>query len=133
MWAVQSLNAVVDDGFHASFIVNLLRGTGRYNIIFMKAFLLQLIALASLFTSCSSSKTIGFHCEEQQVEIYINDEYAGRGLVNYRLPKNMESVKVSCMQDGKEIYTRTFYVKGKKGQLFDLQIPKDYRYSSKPY
>lgn len=115
------------------FIINPLRGTGRYNIVVMKAFLLQLIALAPLFTSCSSSKTIGFHCEEQQVEIYINDEYAGRGLVNYRLPKSMESVKVSCMQDGKEIYTRTFYVKGKKGQLFDLQIPKDYRYSSKPY
>lgn len=99
----------------------------------MKFFLLPLIALVALSTSCSSSKTIGFHCEEQQVEIYINDEYAGRGLVNYRLPKSMESVKVSCMQDGKEIYTRTFHIKGKKGQLFELQIPKDYRYSSKPY
>lgn len=99
----------------------------------MKVFLLPLIILATLFVSCSSSKTVGFHCEEQHVEIYINDEYAGRGLVYYRLPKNMESIKVSCMQDGKEVYTRTYYVKGKKGQLFDLQIPKDYRYSNKPY
>ena len=46
---------------------------------------------------------------------------------------SVAGVTVLAVQDGKEIYTRTFYVKGKKGQLFDLQIPKDYRYSSKPY
>lgn len=91
---------------------------------------LCIIALAILSISCSTSKTIGFNCEEQQVEIYINDEYVGRGLVYYKLPKSTETVKVSCMQDGKEVYTRTFYVKGKKGQLFDLQIPQDYRYST---
>lgn len=92
-----------------------------------------LFASVFLLISCSSSKVLGFYCEEQQVDIYVNDEYVGRGLVNYQVPKSMESVKVSCWQDGDEIYTRTFYVKGKKGQLFELNIPKDYRYSSKPY
>lgn len=99
----------------------------------MKVLVLLLFVLLIQLTSCSTSKTIGIHCEEQQVEIYINDEYVGRGLVYYKLPKSMESIKVSCMQDGKELYTRTFYVKGKKGEVFDLQIPKDYRYSNKPY
>ena len=39
-------------------------------------------------------------------------------------------IKVSCRENGVEIYNRNYYVKGRKNQLFELNIPKDYRYSS---
>ncbi len=97
----------------------------------MKKFSFLLFCLYCI--SCSPTKTIGFHCEEQHVEIYVDGNYLGRGLVNYTLPRKQENVQVSCWENGKEIYTRTFYVKGKKETLYELQIPKDYRYSNKPY
>ena len=57
-------------------------------------------------------------------------ENAGRGLIHYIVPKGDDYINVSCRENGIEIYSRTFYVKGKKNQLFELAIPKDYRYSS---
>lgn len=85
----------------------------------------------STFTSCSTSKEISFLCDDEQIEMYINDEYAGKGLVKVTVSGNTENVKVSCRENGMEIYSRTFYVKNKdKEQLYELSIPKDYRYSS---
>lgn len=69
-------------------------------------------------------------CDEQQIEIYIDDEYVGRGLVNYTVPKGQDYVNVSCRDNGIEVYSRSLYIKDKKNQLIELTIPKDYRYSS---
>ncbi len=54
-------------------------------------------------------------------------------LVHITVPKSREYINVSCRENGMEIYHKRFSVKGRKGQLFELQIPKNYRYSSKPY
>lgn len=89
-----------------------------------------LVALSMEFSSCATNIPISILCNEQHVEIYINEEYVGRGLVNYIIPKGTDYINVSCRENGFEIYNRNYYVKGKKHQLFELNIPKDYRYSS---
>lgn len=92
------------------------------------------IVFAAIITvslcSCASSIPVTLLCEEQQIEIYIDGEYAGRGLVHYIVPKGNEYINVSCRESGIEIYSRNFYVKGKKNYLYELKIPEDYRYSS---
>ena len=89
-----------------------------------------LLIISISLGSCATSIPVSLLCNEQQIEIYVNDEYVGRGLVNYIVPKGTEYIKVSCKENGMEIYSRSYYVKGKKNQLFELTIPKDYRYSS---
>lgn len=87
----------------------------------------------STLTSCSSPKTLALSCQERQIEIYVDDEYLGRDLVYYTIPKGQEYIEVSCREKGVEIYHRRIYVKYQKGNLIELQIPKHYKYSSKPY
>lgn len=97
----------------------------------MKAKPLFITAIATIgMSSCASSIPISLLCEEQQIEIYVDNEYAGRGLVHYEVPKGNDYINVSCRENGIEVYQRNFYVKGKKNRLFELRIPKDYRYSS---
>ena len=84
-------------------------------------------------SSCSSTKTIGLTCQERQIEIYVDDEYLGRDLVYYTVPKNRQYIEVSCRENGMEVYHRRINVKDRKGSLIELQIPKNYKYSSKPF
>ncbi len=96
--------------------------------------LFSLVTVMTLgFCSCASSKTISLVCQERQIEIYVDDEYLGRDLVYCTIPKNREYIEVSCRENGMEVYHRRINVKNRKGELIELQIPKNYRYSSKPY
>ena len=84
-------------------------------------------------TSCSSAKTIALSCQERQIEIYVDDEYLGRDLVYYTVPKGREYIEISCRENGIEVYHRRINVRSKNGNLIELQIPKNYKYSNKPY
>ncbi|MDE6091392.1 MAG: hypothetical protein K2G41_11945 [Duncaniella sp.] len=84
-------------------------------------------------SSCSSTKTIGFTCQERQIEIYVDDEYLGRDLVYYTVPKGREYIEVSCRDNGIEVFRRRISVNDSKGILIELQIPKNYKYSTKPF
>ena len=84
-------------------------------------------------TSCSSAKTIALSCQERQIEIYVDDEYLGRDLVYYTVPKGREYIEISCRENGIEVYHRRINVRSKNGNLIELQIPKKYKYSNKPY
>ncbi len=88
---------------------------------------------AALLAGCTTARLVHLSCPENTVEIYVNDEYAGRNLVQYTVPAGCQYIEVSCRQDGVEIYGRRYYVKGMKSSLIELQIPKNYRYSDKPY
>ena len=83
--------------------------------------------------SCSAPKTIAFSCNERQIEIFIDDEYLGRDLVYYTVPNGRKHLEVSCRENGIEVYHRRINVDGKNGKLIELQIPKHYKYSNKPY
>ena len=77
---------------------------------------------------------MSFTCQERQIEIYVDNEYLGRDLVNYTVPKGRTYIDVSCRENGLEVYHRRINVKDRKNNtLIELQIPKNYRYSSKPY
>ena len=77
---------------------------------------------------------MSFTCQERQIEIYVDDEYLGRDLVSYTVPKGRTYIDVSCRENGLEVYHRRINVKDRKNNiLIELQIPKNYRYSSKPY
>lgn len=84
-------------------------------------------------SSCSSTKTIGLTCQERQIEIYVDDEYLGRDLVYYTISNGREYIEVSCRENGMEVYHRRINVTDRKGTLIELQIPKNYKYSSKPF
>lgn len=93
---------------------------------------IAVITIAGL-SSCSSTKTIGLSCQERQIEIYVDDDYLGRDLAYYTVPKGREYIEVSCRDNGVEVYHRRINVKDRNGSLIELQIPKNYRYSSKPF
>lgn len=84
-------------------------------------------------TSCSTPQTFVFSCQERQIEIYVDDQYLGRDLVYYTPAKGQEYIEVSCKENGVEVYHKRINTKNKNGNLIELQIPKNYRYSSKPY
>lgn len=97
----------------------------------MKAkFILTAMTITALLNACATATPIRLLCNEQHVEIYVDDEYIGRGMVDYVVPKGQEYIQVSCREEGQEIYSRRLYIKSRKGDLIELQIPKDYRYSS---
>ncbi len=54
-------------------------------------------------------------------------------MVYYTVPKGRQYIEVSCREEGMEVYKRRINVENKNGKLIELQIPKNYRYSSKPY
>lgn len=94
-----------------------------------KIFGLMLCAVSlALTVGCSSAKTFAFSCSERQIEIYVNDEYLGRDLVYYTVPKGVKDIKVSCREDGVEVYNRNINVEHRSGNLIELQIPKHYKY-----
>lgn len=80
-------------------------------------------------TACSTTQQVNFICDQLDVEIYVNDEYAGRNIVSYTLPRGTTHVTVSCRRDGEEVYSRRFYIKGKKEVTYTLTVPNNYRYS----
>ena len=87
-----------------------------------------------LLASCSTpAKTIAVTCQERQVEIYIDGEYLGRDLVYYTVPKGQAYIEVSGRDNGMEVYNRRINVKDSRRNLIEIQVPKDYGYSSKPY
>lgn len=90
-------------------------------------------AFSLFLLSCSSPKTFTLNCQERHIEIYADDQYLGRDLVYYTPAKGQRYIEISCRDNGVEVYHKRINVESKKGTLIELQIPKNYRYSSKPY
>lgn len=83
--------------------------------------------------SCSTPQTFAFTCQERHIEIYADDQYLGRDLVYYTPAKGQEYIEVSCRDNGVEVYHKRVNAKSKGGNLIELEIPKNYRYSNKHY
>ena len=95
--------------------------------IFMK--LCGIIFFVTLI-SCKAYFPVTFMCEDTTVELYANDEYIGTNMATYNVPKGVQYVTIRCVENGKDIFTRKYYVKGMKNALITVNIPEDYRYSS---
>ena len=88
----------------------------------------------SIFTlgimSCSTSTTVSFLCDQEDLQIFVNNEYVGTGLVSYTAPKEITTAEVECKKDGVTEFTKNYYIKGHNRELFDIKIPIENSYSS---
>lgn len=69
-------------------------------------------------------------CNLSDVEIYIDGNYIGKGLVNYTVPHGTSVIEISCMYNGKEIAKRIAPVKNKT--LYEVYLSDDFLYSTNP-
>ena len=88
------------------------------------------LILIVLFVSCSSTTTVSFLCNQEDLQIYVNGDYVGNGLVHYTAPKDVTTADVECRKDGITIFTKNYYIKGHNRELFDLNVPERMTYSS---
>lgn len=86
--------------------------------------------IAMAFSSCSSSTTVSFLCNNRDLQIYVNDTYIGKELVTYTAPKGITTADIQCKKDGITVYTKSIYIKGNNNQLFELNVPESNFYSS---
>lgn len=88
----------------------------------------------AIHTSCApATKTFTFACQERQVEIYVEGEYMGRNLVQVTIPRKQQYINIYCQDNGEIVLQKQFEVKDSPGHLIELQIPKNYKYSTNPY
>ena len=92
--------------------------------------LIGIVAVLFSMVSCKSYYAVTFFCEDTTVEMYANDEYIGTNMATYNVPRGMRHVTIRCVENGKDVFTRKYYVKGMKNALITVSIPEDYRYSN---
>lgn len=81
--------------------------------------------------SCGSTETsVSFLCNNHELEIYVDNNYVGQGLVSYTAPKGVQEVEVTCKKNGLPVYSKNYYIKGHNRQLFDLKVPNNVYYSN---
>lgn len=83
-----------------------------------------------VFSSCSTATSVSFLCNDRDIQIYVNDTYLGKELVTYTAPKGVTTADIECKRDGVTIFTKSIYIKGSNGRLFELTIPNYNTYSS---
>lgn len=86
--------------------------------------------LTVAFSSCSSSITVSFLCNNRDLQIYVNDTYVGQELVTYTAPKGVTTADIQCKKDGVTVYTKSIYIKGNNMRLFEINVPESNFYSS---
>lgn len=118
---------------HAILFINrLLLGNSWQNVVVMRRLLVIFSFIIGMLgvDSCASLTSVSFLCNESDVQIYVNDDYVGEGLVSYTFPKTVSTAEVICKRNGNVIYTQTYSIKGRNRNLIEIQIPKDLFYSS---
>lgn len=99
--------------------------------MFGKIKMLMVFAALTLIGGCVSPTRVNFSCDDPTVDIYIDGEYAGKALVTYVFPNSKQDVVVTCYDEGREVYRRTFNKEGRvNNELIDLQIQHNLQYSS---
>lgn len=87
-------------------------------------------AVVVLLASCASTTTVSFMCDNQDLEIYVNDNYVGTGLVTYVVPKRVSVAEVCCKKNGIDVLKRSYDLHGLNHKLIELKAPTNMGYSS---
>lgn len=95
-----------------------------------KLYLVLITFVVIVVSSCATTTSVSFLCNQEDLQIYINDEYVGNGLVNYIAPKGVTTAEVECKKDGLTVFSRNYYIKGHNRELFDIVVPNYNSYSS---
>ena len=80
--------------------------------------------------ACASATSVSFLCENEDLQIFVNNEYVGTDLVRYTAPKGVTTAEVECKKNGITIYSKNYYIKGQNNALFDIIVPEYKSYSS---
>lgn len=80
--------------------------------------------------ACAGSTSVSFLCENEDLQIFVNNEYVGTGLVSYTAPKGVTTAEVECKKNGITIFSKNYYIKGYNNALFDIKVPDYNSYSS---
>ena len=87
--------------------------------------------LASMvLTACASATSVSFLCENEDLQIFVNNEFVGTGLVRYTAPKGVTTAEIECKKNGVTIYSKNYNIKGQNNALFDIKVPEYNSYSS---
>lgn len=99
----------------------------------MKKFKLLIVACVALVLGgCGGVSNLHFLCEDQYVELYINDEHIGSGLVNYKVSEDTKILSLKCVRDNEVVYQRNYSVDNyQNNSLIEINIPQNYRYQSR--
>ena len=93
--------------------------------------ILSFMILLCFTASCCAPRDLVLTCQERHIEIYVDNQYLGRDMVKYTFHKGQKYVEVSCRDNGMEVYHKKIYVEDlKNGNLVELQIPKNLKYSN---
>lgn len=103
---------------------------GKRNLFLSFPLMMVMLFLAIAFSSCSSSTTVSFLCNNRDLQIYVNDTYIGQELVTYTAPKGVTTADIQCKKDGITVYTKSIYIKGYNRHLFEINVPDNNSYSS---
>lgn len=106
------------------------REKNRGNSIRLLRLNAYLFAVLSLLTTCAETKSVAFLCQQEDLQIYVNQEYVGTGLVYYKVPPNVRTAHVQCWKDGEIVYERNYDIRKSNRRLFDIHIPNYQTYSS---
>ena len=91
---------------------------------------LGMVCAVMALSSCVTTTSVSFLCNQEDLQIYVNDTYVGTGLVQYTAPQGVTTANVECRKDGVTVFSRNYYIKGHNKELFDINIPNTNTYSS---
>lgn len=94
-----------------------------------KSWLVILSVVIAICSCASTTTSVSFLCNQEDVEIWVNNNYVGNGLAHYTVSREVTTAYVECKKDGIVIFTRNYYIKGQNNTLFDINIPEKTYYS----
>ncbi len=91
--------------------------------------IISAILLTFVLVSCSAT-SVYFLCNQEDLDIYVNGQYIGKGYVNFTAPRGTTTASVECKKNGISVFSRNYYIKGHNRELFDLNVQDRQSYSS---
>ena len=81
-------------------------------------------------SSCCTTKSISLLCENNEVELFVDDNAVGSGLVNYIIPNKTQVVTITARLKGKEVYNQQVYIRNR--YLYEIDVEDFQTYTSSP-
>ena len=84
----------------------------------------------AITSSCSTPHCIILNCEDPTIDIFVDEEYIGRGNVRYVFPKGKNTIEITCSENGQELYRRTIYKDAcSTNEILDIVPQRNLNYS----
>lgn len=96
----------------------------------MKRIQVIIFVLLCIVSSCSTPHSIILNCEDPTIDIYVDEDYVGRGNIRYVFPKGKTTIEITCFENGQELYRRTIYKNAcSSNEVLDIIPQRSLNYS----